>query len=377
MLKQIQIRNFKAFHSLSTIDIRPLTVLIGRNSCGKSSICKLVDALGEAMTDDASGYLPIQTERNRLGDTYEDLFYQRISNDLSLLLKFDGDISLECSFLMQDGEFCPRSYKVVKGSEENHLTFSSKEESRDAGFLGLYLPSVCDKSNVKHEDVFFSVDYIGPIRCSAKRRIERVGMKKNSYVGYKGHHAYDMLLQSYLSNGELLQSVSGWCASYMDNQRLVMAEQAPGTGIFSLYVERNGMRVNIADVGEGLAQLLPIITQSFVRSSDITIVEQPSLHLNSAAHANVACRLAESAIALGKKYIIETHSDTFLTGLKKMVVKHRLPKEDFVIYYVNHDGIEASLERIELDHNYEYTSWPEGMFEDDYRLQTEISDLLG
>ena len=130
-------------------------------------------------------------------------------------------------------------------------------------------------------------------------------------------------------------------------------------------------------MGEGIAQVLPIIVQSFVRNSDITIIEQPSLHLNSAAHALVACRLAESSMTLGKKYLIETHSDTFLTGIRKMVVERKLRREDVVIYCVNHDGDSATLDKIEIDDNFEYTSWPEGMFEDDYRLQNEISQLIG
>lgn len=375
MLKEIKIQNYKPYRQEASLEIRPITVLIGRNSSGKSSLCKLIDAIGVALQDDAAGFLPLQTEHNRLADMYDDLFYQRITNDMSLEMAF-GDKLIRVSFLMQDGVFCPNSYTVKNGEAVSTKAFSSKDESLNAGFIGLYYPDACEVVGIRHEDVKFNVDYIGPIRCRAKRRIERAGVKRGNYVGEDGSNAYEMLLRSLLSDGELLKSVSNWFKENMDGQKLSISEQAPGSGIFSLYVDRNGAHVNIADVGEGFAQVLPVIVQSFVRNSDITIIEQPSLHLNSAAHALVACRLAESSTSLGKKYLIETHSDTFLTGIRKMVVERKLRRDDVVIYCVNHDGESATLEKIEIDDNFEYTSWPEGMFEDDYQLQNEISRLL-
>ena len=359
------------------MELRPITVLIGRNSSGKSSLCKLVDAMSMSLKNDSEGYLPLQTEHNILGDRYEDLFYQCITNDLQIGAGFDGRKRIETTFLMQDGFFCPKNFTAWNGEQVASKTFTSREESDQAGFEGLYLPQICNKVGVTSEDVQFSVDYIGPVRCRAKRRIERAGVRKGNYVEDDGMRAYDMLLMSHLTDGTLLKSVSDWFQANMDGQSLTISEISPGSGIFSLYVERGGAHVNIADVGEGLAQVLPVIVQSFVRNADVTIIEQPSLHLNSAAHALVACQLAASSIELGKKYIIETHSDTFLTGIRMMVAKRKLNREDVVIYYVHHDGDSAMLDKIEIDDNYEYTSWPDGMFEDDYRLQNEIIRILG
>lgn len=376
-MKGIKIRNYKSFRDEVNMELRPITVLIGRNSSGKSSLCKLVDAISVSLSNDAEGFLPLQTGHNRLGDRYEDLFYQRITNDLQIGVCFDGGKCIETTFLMQDGFFCPKSFTARNGEQVASKTFTSREESDKAGFVGLYLPQICDEVSVTSDDVQFSVDYIGPVRCRAQRRIERASVRKGNYVEDDGTRAYDMLLMSHLADGTLLRRVSDWFKANMDGQSLNISETSPGSGIFSLYVERGGAHVNIADVGEGLAQVLPVIVQSFVRNADVTIIEQPSLHLNSAAHALVACRLAASSVELGKKYIIETHSDTFLTGIRMMVAERKLDREDVVIYYVHHDGDSAMLDKIEIDDNYEYTSWPDGMFEDDYRLQNEIIRILG
>ena len=158
MLNRIRIKSYKAFKSETEIEIRPITILIGRNSSGKSSICKLIDALAEAFSQDIAGFLPIETERNRLGDTYEDLFYQRISNDLHIGVGFDNGIRIDIAFLMQGGTFCPRSYSVMKDGVTIDRVFNSVKEAAAAGLLGLYWPSVCEEVGVSHSDVQFSVD---------------------------------------------------------------------------------------------------------------------------------------------------------------------------------------------------------------------------
>lgn len=41
-LKQIRLKNYKPFKTEQILDIRPVTVIIGKNSSGKSSIMKLL-----------------------------------------------------------------------------------------------------------------------------------------------------------------------------------------------------------------------------------------------------------------------------------------------------------------------------------------------
>jgi predicted ATPase len=56
MLKQLTIRNFKAIRDM-TIDFTPLTVLIGGNSCGKTTVLQALDFLRSAATRDIPEYL--------------------------------------------------------------------------------------------------------------------------------------------------------------------------------------------------------------------------------------------------------------------------------------------------------------------------------
>jgi predicted ATPase len=56
MLKKLTIRNFKAIRDM-TIEFTPLTVLIGGNSCGKSTVLQALDFLRSAATRDIPEYL--------------------------------------------------------------------------------------------------------------------------------------------------------------------------------------------------------------------------------------------------------------------------------------------------------------------------------
>jgi predicted ATPase len=66
MLKRLTVKNFKAIQDM-TIEFTPLTVLIGGNGCGKSTVLQALDLLRSAATRDISEYL-----RER-GWTFEEL----------------------------------------------------------------------------------------------------------------------------------------------------------------------------------------------------------------------------------------------------------------------------------------------------------------
>jgi predicted ATPase len=56
MLKKLMIKNFKAIQNM-TIEFTPLTVLIGGNSCGKSTVLQALDFLRSAAARDIPEYL--------------------------------------------------------------------------------------------------------------------------------------------------------------------------------------------------------------------------------------------------------------------------------------------------------------------------------
>jgi len=79
--------------------------------------------------------------------------------------------------------------------------------------------------------------------------------------------------------------------------------------------------VNIADVGFGTSQTLPILVSLLAAKPENTVyVEQPETHLHPRAQVAMASILAD-AVKRGVKLIIETHSSLLLRGLQTAVAQ--------------------------------------------------------
>ena len=78
MLKSINLRNYKAFDDV-TIPIRPLTVLLGANSVGKSSIIQMLMLLHQTAEERGTSYSSALKIYGRYvnGGAFENLFKRR------------------------------------------------------------------------------------------------------------------------------------------------------------------------------------------------------------------------------------------------------------------------------------------------------------
>ena len=133
--------------------------------------------------------------------------------------------------------------------------------------------------------------------------------------------------------------------------------------------------VNLADVGQGIGQVLPLIVSTYMTNhADLTIVEQPVLHLHPAAHQAVARRIAASALTMNRSFLIETHSHNFILALRDMIAdaSNALSSEDVVIYSVEQDEEESWLKPITIDSSGELSDWPEGVFAESYEILKSI-----
>lgn len=373
-LKSIYIKNYKAFQKEQTLEVRPVTVLIGKNSSGKSSIMKLLPLFQRATSETMTAPLMLSNKGVTLGSRYEELFYNYNLMDLGLGLKFDNGNSFKVTYAINNGRLFVYNYEVISNVSK------FQEMVSPDGFpilKGLKFPKATEKLGIAADSLILNADYIGPIRISAPKEISFEGNNDIVSVGLKGENSYSALLNSYLSDGKLYEEVSKWFEENLEGQKLSFKQNGPSTGSYSLYVRHEDIDVNISQVGQGLSQVLPIIVASFLNNEvDVLGIEQPALHLHPAAHANVAYRIAESAKQLKKKYLVESHSENFILGLRNLVANPDIDfsSNDVIIYYVNHDDTGAVLDKIEILPNGEMTTWPVGIFSESFDLMSEIME---
>lgn len=374
MLSEIYFKNYKAFNSECVLKIKPITLLLGKNSSGKTSLTKLVSMLSAATTCNDGTLLMLRNDDNvRFANRYEDLFYRNLTTDMQLGVGYDDGTKIKCSYLMNNGRLYVSHYSVEtpKGKEES--SFFSELPSQT--IKGIFYKPFIERVKLRMSSMSFGVNYIGPIRAQLAASFSYSGGTEKKSVGRDGQLALDILLDSYKNDGVVYKAVSEWMRDCLEGQELSIEPNSPTSGTYSMYVNRNGAKVNIVDVGQGMTQLLPVIVESYLpKTSEVEIIEQPALHLHPSAHANVAARLVDSALSTGKKYIIESHSKTFLLGLRKKVAAGDIPAADVMVYFVDSDDEGSYLKPIHIDREGNLDYWPTGVFEEDFELYTDIQN---
>lgn len=141
---------------------------------------------------------------------------------------------------------------------------------------------------------------------------------------------------------------------------------------FELTDTRTNVEVSLADVGYGVSQVLPIVTECVGASASIICIEQPELHLHPRLAGNLAELLVETTTH-GNQVIAETHSENILLRVQRLIRERVIAAADVAVLYVdNKPGVGASVTRLHLDDEGDLlTRWPGGFFDD------RLADVLG
>ena len=130
-------------------------------------------------------------------------------------------------------------------------------------------------------------------------------------------------------------------------------KQSQGTG------SKDDM-VNIADVGLGVSQTLPVLVALHVaENGQLLYLEQPELHLHPRAQYGLAEVLADAAMR-GNHMVVETHSSLLLLGIQTLVAEGKLPPELVKLHWFTsaEDG-STEVTSADLDANGAFGDWPE------------------
>lgn len=414
-LTQLSFENYRTFERPETLEIRPLTVLIGRNSSGKSAIARLPSLLRRGLSGDASA--PLEDDHRELtgGVSFLDLVSDHIATrGISLGLEAsNGAYVASLRFTVGYWEEFRlqglRHYEVaMDGVPQIHLQWSGTDDPRrpmryedlhpsrqgamaDCSFRGLllekmplvmadrdvpldeYNPSLTGFSPVI-DGIWQSLSrlrYLGPFR-DAPGRDDSIPEGTVIDLGARGVEAGKILASDLIrEGGKVVQQVGEWYRKELGGWQLDLERDGRRFSVVLRSPRDPNITVNLRDAGVGLSQVLPVVVQHEIDRvqgtlGTLNVVEQPELHLHPGAHGALADLYLEATRRTGGQFIVETHSENFILRIRRRIAEGAFSPRDVAVYWVN-DNLSATprVRPIHIDEKGEVDFWPRGVFAED------------
>lgn len=336
MIEKIQLKNFKCFSEIG-IELRPLTLLCGINSCGKSSVIQAILLAMEAFENGKeTGNLDLMNAKYNL-DLYSfgEILYEDAADEQIDICLTEGDHSVVLKFV---SEF-----------EDNNLNFSMNKENgtsigdRRIWYLGSerMISKYQKRGNAENLELGKENEYIAYILELG--RSNRIPIDKERNI-----QEHDNMLFS--------GQVNQWLNCILPGNQ-VMAATEGTDNLVSLKFGRQ-YKLHRTNVGYGVGFVLPVIVGGLLACpGDILIIENPELHLHPKAQSNIALFLATIA-SQGVQVIAETHSDHIVNGVRKAVINPEcgISAENTGIYYFDSEN---NLKFLSVNENAYLSDWPE------------------
>lgn len=158
-------------------------------------------------------------------------------------------------------------------------------------------------------------------------------------------------------------------------------------GHYSIVLKNENGEFNMTDVGYGYSQIIPILTKLWFDSEtskhdnyryfyyepegvNLTLMEQPELHLHPALQAKIADAFIELVTKEGEDVIpqrlmVETHSPTIVNRIGRRIREGRISSEDVNVILFQKDKNQRNTiaRQICYDDKGQLKDWPFGFFD--------------
>jgi hypothetical protein len=119
---------------------------------------------------------------------------------------------------------------------------------------------------------------------------------------------------------------------------------------FQLQFSSDGPRTNLADLGYGTSQVLPILySVARAQRPGFFLIQQPEVHLHPKAQAALGDFFVTFNRSMGARFVLETHSDFIVDRVRRSISRGVLDKEDVSILFFQRERLENRITQIRLD----------------------------
>ncbi len=403
-MDRVTVRNFRCFREYQSARLAPLTLLVGENSTGKTSLLALIRILWQTVY-----FEDIKPNFNQepfnLG-SYKEIVYHEDNDDYSNQ-EFSG------GFFVDDCELEVKFKKGITGPEVFQLSIKNANASavwtQREGFAAVETKTArgawyFEKSSEFSDD--FSQDFAiqGIWGLISFHRLLRTGLepKNGDDTSFNEKDRTDLInliiklgavfgpqvaggpvrskpqrnyvpgplepesngVPNYLaalanSNNESwktlkkdMESFGKKIGVFDEIKILSLSNDTSQLQVRKYTGNRKGKWRNIIDVGYGVSQILPVIFElTRPLESHFIFLQQPELHLHPSAQAGLGSILCQAVSDRDKIVLVETHSDQLINRVRMDLrdKKYDLKPEDVSILYFERSDATVNIYNIRID----------------------------
>ena len=409
MITYLRVQNFKSWKDSKMVKLPSLAGFFGTNSSGKSSLLQMLLLLKQtAKRADAEEVIFFGDENSlvNLGDFQEvihghelgvGLYFEitgRLTHPFPNVLRTPFQtihFNFDTTIRKNERDLITERFRYGSLSSNTKIVWENNNLSNGGQNLtpifiqncyGLPSSENSDVSKVltpfssAFEELFSHVYYLGPTRVHPQRHYHWEGTHPNE-LSVWGDKAIDALLSARLrqlktSNKEtgmpIEEKISEWLqkmdlahsfslglsGSLEDNNYEVRIQKSP-----------NSAQVTLADMGHGLADLLPLLVHCYyVPEGSTLILEQPGVHLHPMAQAQLADLFLDVIAERNLQILVESHSEHLLTRLQRRIAEKKIAEDKMALYFCRNNDGASTIEQLEVNESGDIKNWPENFFGD-------------
>jgi len=414
MLTHLKLDNFKIWKSTGPMRLAPVTLLLGTNSSGKSSLIQSLLLIRQTVKGDDPN-LDLNLGNPDAGDSvtlgqFRDVLCRHgdgprigiefrwsesgVAGDSTLFnARYRtgpaGSAELDYLRLGRDGQ----GFNVLRrkpGIYRLQLADERKSRGQSADFRpqrsfalapAALLRLGADGERIRDVgpallDELGRIIYLGPVRRLAQRDYVWSG-RMPATIGDDGAKAVDALIASGVAalaakrrgktppvEAALIADTGAWLKR-MDLADALSVRPLGGSTRYELIVERQGEHTNLKDVGVGVSQVLPVIVAALhAAPGHVVIVEEPESHLHPLAESLLAELFAQVSRERHVQFIAETHSEHLFRRMQTLMARQQIDRDQIALYFVERDGLAARLRELVPNEFGAITNWPDRFFGD-------------
>lgn len=374
-ITKISISGFKSIANECSIEIRPLTILAGANSSGKSSIMQPILLMKQTLESSTDyGALRLSGDNLNFTSAKQILSYSKKgeqTDSLTVAMELANSYKFKNTFKKLPNkaiELIETIYDVGDGAVKAAIGMSTKEilETLPRSTITPYLVDnlplsifryFCfnvfvydtgyDLSPASPADVFYNPYsmFVIPIEkilhVKGLRSLERIlpvtGIGQNFSGNFEKYIA-SLIYSWQTSESDKLQVLN----TYLHT--LTLSKNIEATEINDTQIELKVSRtfdsddmVNIVDVGSGVSQILPVLVALVAAEPEqLVYLEEPEIHLHPRAQANLGEIIVDAANR-GVRVVLETHSDLLLRRIQSLVAEDKISADKAILHWFSRD----------------------------------------